>query len=323
MRRRGGPWARGFSVALPVLAVAALNTGNNALYLLLSLAVGTWFAVRVVGRVTLRHLSVTARLPLDVSAGSPAAVTLVVTNTCRWLPATGLLCSLVGLPGQIFIAAVPPRGTVNRVVTTVFPRRGRRALPAVRVEPCVPLPVVAGSRVFPQPGELVVLPRRVPAGIVRLTALGERHLEGNVGRGQRGIEVDHLREFRSGDDRRDIHWKQTARQGRLVVMERRQALPPAGFVVLDRQLPSVADSLWLERFEDLVAEAAAGVRVASRGGRPVGLVVGSWVAAPGRGTAHLRRLLQVLALVRPVGPGEDPLPPRLHGGPVYRLVGQR
>jgi len=323
VRRGRTPLVTGLGVAVPLLAVAALNTGNNALYLLVSLLVGAGVATRAVGRYALQHLDVTTRIAGDASAGSPAAVTLSVTNTSPWLPATGLLCSLVGLPGRVFVSVVPPRRTVTRVLTTAFRRRGRVGMPSVRVEAWVPLPVLAGTRVFPQSGEVVVLPRRVPAGAVRLAALGERHLEGDGGRGQRGLEVDHLREFRPGDDRRDIHWKQTARQGRLVVMERQQAPPPAGYVVLDRQLPRLEDAVWHERFEDLVAEAAAAVRAASRGGRAVGLVVGSWVAAPGRGSAHLRRLLEVLALVRPVGPGEDPLPPRLGGGQVYRLAGGR
>jgi len=50
---------------------------------------------------------------------------------------------------------------------------------------------------------------------------------------------------------------------------------------------------------------------------------GGTVTPPGSGSLHARRLLEQLALVQAVGPGEDPLPGLLSGEPVYRLVEAR
>ena len=136
----------------------------------------------------------------------------------------------------------------------------------------------------------------------------------------RGGDVEQLREFRPGDDRRDIHWKQTARQQRLIVMERRERSVPSSFLVLDRQLPRREDAEQLERFEDLVSEVASSALEQLRHGEPVGLIIGGSVTPPGAGTLHVRKLLERLALVQAVGPGEDPLPPLVAGGPVYRLA---
>ncbi len=311
------------AVFVAVAALAALNTGNNALYLLVSLLLGSWAAARLVARHTLRHLAVTVRVVADVFAGSPATVVLSISNASRWLPANGLICTLVGLPGRVFVPNVAAGQEERVAVTTMFPRRGRHGLPTVRVELLLPLPLEPKGRVFPQGGTVVVLPRQVAAGAVRVATLGERGADAASGRGLRGVEPDHLREFRSGDDRRDIHWKQTARQQRLVVVERQHAPPHASYVALDRQVPRLEDAVWLERFEDLVAEAAAAVRARARAGMPVGLLVGSRAMAPGRGSAHLRRLLHALALVQPVAAGEDPLPAVVDRADVYRLVGAR
>jgi uncharacterized protein (DUF58 family) len=99
-------------------------------------------------------------------------------------------------------------------------------------------------------------------------------------------EVEHLREFHTGDDRRDIHWKQTARQQRPIVMERRERAAPSRYLVLDRQLPRRDDARLLDRFEDLVSEVASAALAQLRHGEPVGLVLGGSVTRPGT-TLHL------------------------------------
>ena len=304
-----------------MVGVAALNTGTNSLYLLFSLALGTVLAGWLVAARTLRHLRVTARCPTDASAGRLTVLLLEVANTSRWLPAPCLICTLEGLPGRTLVPALGRGATLTVALATVFPRRGRASLPPVWVEARLPIPFLHCRALFAQQGEVVVWPRRVSVGAVRLANLSKAEARGTGGRGRRGGEVAHLREFRPGDDRRDIHWKQTARQQWLVVVERQEAPVAADYVVLDRQLPRADEPVWQERFEDLVAKAAAAVCARIRAGMPVGLVLGGSVLPPARGVAHCRRLLRALALVEAVGPGEDPLPAVVRPGQVYRLVG--
>ena len=118
-----------------------------------------------------------------------------------------------------------------------------------------------------------------------------------------------------------MHWKQTARQQRLIVVERRERAMPSRFLVLDRQLPRREDGTLLLRFEDLVSEVATAAVDRLRHGEPVGLVIGGAVTPPQAGKRQARRMLEQLALVQPVGPGDDPLPPEVGGGAVYRLAG--
>jgi uncharacterized protein (DUF58 family) len=306
----------------PIVGVAALNTGNNSLYLLLALGLGAFAAAGIVSRHVLGHIRVAARCPGEVFAGGPAAVILRIANDSRWLPAQAVVCRLAGLPGRVLVPRVPRRGEVTCILTTVFPKRGRHKLPDVQVEVRLPLPFFVKRKRDVQGADVLVFPCRVPAGAIRLASVTQRAVDGGGGRGRRGVEVDHLREFRAGDDRRDIHWKQTARQQRLIVMERREQPLPSGFLVLDRQLPSAVDPVWERRFEDLICEVAAAARARIRTGGLVGLVIGGAVTAPGSGADHARRLLEQLALVKAVGPGEDPLPSSLRSGTVYRLAGR-
>jgi len=311
-------WA--FLAAVPVLGIAALNTGNNALYLLLALVLGAFVASGYFSRHTLRHLRVRLSVPGEMFAGAPVALRLAISNESRWLPAAGVVCRLAGLPGALVAPVVPPSGTATATLTTVFPRRGRVSLPAVKVEVRLPLAFFVKAVRWPQDGEALVFPRRVRAGAARWSAL-RRNEETVLGlRDRRGAEVQHLREFRAGDDRRDIHWKQTARQQRIIVMERRERLHGSRYLVLDREVSRPDDPLVRQRFDDLVSEVASAALDRLHRGDAVGLVLGSAVTPPGAGTAHVRRVLELLALVEAVAPGGDPLPPVLVAGSVYRLV---
>lgn len=309
-----------FLVAMPLLGLAALNTGNNALYLLVSLILGAFAASGVLSRHSLRTLRVELLPAGEVFAGTPVRLRLRVENRSAWLPASGVMCRLVGMPGRVLVPLVPPRGECTTTLTTMFGRRGLHRLPAVQVEVRLPLGFFVKTVRWPQELELLVYPRRVARGLARWLSLGDREEHRRRGGRGRGGDVDQLREFRTGDDRRDIHWKQTARQQRLIVVERRERRRPSRYLVLDRQLPRRDDALLAERFEGLVCEIASAALADLQRGYQVGLVVGSRVTVPAAGPTQSRRLLGQLALVKAVGPGEDPLPPAIAGEDVYRLV---
>jgi uncharacterized protein (DUF58 family) len=312
-----------FLLVVPVIGVAALNTGNNALYVLLSISLGAFVASGYLSRHTLRHLSATVRPPAEAFCGAPVRLEVTVANGSRWLPAFGVACRLVGLPGVAPVPTVPPGGRVTVPLVTAFRRRGRHRLPAPRLEVRLPLPFFVKATRLDQAGEALVFPRRVVAGAARWARLSRREEITLGGPVRRRGEVEQLREFRAGDDQRDIHWKQTARQQRPIVMERRERAAASRFLVLDRELPRRDDARLLERFEDLVSEVASAALAQLRRGQPVGLVLGGSVTRPGTGAGHARLLLERLALVEPVGPGEDPLPPAVGAGPAYRLVETR
>lgn len=313
-----------FLAVTPVLGLAALNTGNNALYLLLSLSLGVFVATGALSRHTLSRLTVELRQAPEIFAGSPVFLDATVHNRSGWLPACGVVCRLVGVGNSpVVVPTVPPRTSRACALPARFPRRGRRPLPAVQLEVRLPIPFFVKSVRVPSGGEALIYPRRFPAGVTRLAAAHWRERKTTSGRGLRGAEVEQLREFHAGDDLRDIHWKQTARQQRLIVMERRERSVPSSFLVLDRQLPRRGDETLAERFEDLVSEVASVALARLRRGEAVGLVVGSRVTPPETGSSHARVLLEQLALVEAVGPGEDPLPTRLGAVPAYRLVERR
>lgn len=303
-----------FLVWVAVLGVSALNTGNNALYMLLATSLGAFVASGVLSRHTLGHMRGETVWPSEVWACAATRVQVVVHNTSRWLPAWGVVCRLQGLPGGVVLPPVPPGGKVGVSLLTRCPERGRLPRPELLLEVRLPLGFFVKSLRLPQSGELLVYPRLVAAALPRFSGLPQGKEERGNRRLQRGGEVELLREFRPGDDLRDVHWKQTARQGRVIVMERREQERSLRFLVLDPHVRDPEDPDTRRRFEDLVAEVASVARKLVHAGQAVGLVVGERVLPPAWGPEHLRRILTLLALVQPT-----------HGaaGTVFAIRGQQ
>ena len=128
----------------------------------------------------------------------------------------------------------------------------------------------------------------------------------------RGAEILKLREAVPGDDPRDIHWPQTARQGRPIVKERASELGGEVVVHLDTFRPASAGAAWDAAFEEAVRRATGLVLTMLARGERVGLLCGATFAPPASGPYHRTTLLTALALVEPGA--EAPLPLSLPAG---------
>src|SRR5713226_9158843 len=68
------------------VGVAALNTGNNLLYLLLAMMLSLVVMSGILSEQCLRHLAIYRRPPAHIFANSPATVTLSIANRHPRLP---------------------------------------------------------------------------------------------------------------------------------------------------------------------------------------------------------------------------------------------
>jgi len=286
----------GFILLTLVVAVAATNTGNNGLYILVSLFLGALVVSGIVSRRNVENLSVELHGPPELFAGVPARFTLHVTNHGR-LPRRAILVKISGASAPLLFGRIDPGATASRGVDLVFPRRGLRSLESLLVYSGYPIGLFRKGRVHAVPDEHLVYPSpaRVPA-----VPPDPREAEGGDPRSflkGRGAEIRNLREAGFGDDPRDVHWPQTARQGRFIVKERASEEGRDALVALDVFRPAGAPPSWDAAFERAVSEAAGlALQLLARGNR-TGLLVGDAVVPPGAGPAHRRGLLRALALV--------------------------
>src|SRR4030095_9195911 len=128
-----------FLIIITVVRFAAWNTGNNLLFLVLSLLCSTLFVGWMAARASLRDLTVSARFPDHIFAGEPAPVIVTLRNTKRILPSFSILVEARGPHGDVgkparrqrfqkrllaYFSYVPHHAAAEQRVEQLFPRRG-------------------------------------------------------------------------------------------------------------------------------------------------------------------------------------------------------
>ncbi|TAL11609.1 MAG: DUF58 domain-containing protein [Nitrospirae bacterium] len=282
------------------VGMAALNTGNNLLYLLLAMLLSLIVMSGILSEQCLRHLVIRRVIPDNVFANSPATVTLSIANRHPRLPSFSLR-ALDIIEGQavdrgIHILHLPAGASASSSYPVLFTRRGRHVIEGLRLQTRFPFGLfIKGANLFLS-SEVVVYPeiRPLPDSLVHdLTVLG--HDQAVSKRGP-GSGLYNLREYRHGDDSRTIHWKTTARQSRLIVRETETedlrevtlALPTA---VPEGRAP--------EFFEQAVGLTASLAVFFQQQGFALRLLVGEREIPHGAGETHLHRVLHALALCEP------------------------
>ena len=289
---RDGWWCLGAALAL---GFAAMNTGNNLLYLLASLLLALIVVSGVLSEQSMRRLRLRAVVPEEIHAGRPALLGARVANGKRWLPSYSV--TLRSGARRLYVDRLAAGEEVLLTWESTFPARGRTRLPGVQVTTRFPfgLFVKAGRPLLEE--EVIVFPAVRPVGDAE-----RRRPTGSSGRALhrrgRGHDLYNLREYRTGDDRRLIHWRSTARAGTLIVRELEAETAAATRIVL------VGDGRRdAGRLEAALSEAASlAVRLIAAGAAVE--LAGAGVDVPsGRGRAQQRRLLTALALYDPRGAG--------------------
>jgi uncharacterized protein (DUF58 family) len=297
-----------------VVAFAAWNTGNNLLFLVFSVLSSTLFVALAAGRVALRDLVVTARFPDHIFAGDPAPVIVTVNNTKRLLPSLSVTVEarerdetdkgrgLFRRPRErkralAYFMYLPHRAKVEQRVEQTFASRGRLLVTGFEISTRFPFGFFRlRRRLRARDVEIVVYPK--PEGLgdeLHLLPIDAGQLEAQ--RRGAGHDLHSLREYQPQDDVRHIHWKATARQGRLVVREFTAEDERRVHVVLD---PFVEDGPEaLARFEQTVTRAASLVAHFVEERAEVRLSDGEGESRYGVGRAHLYDCLRRLALVAP------------------------
>jgi uncharacterized protein (DUF58 family) len=309
----------GLLFVLGALAIgfAAINTGNNLLYLLLGAMLGATAVSGWVSEQTIKDVELVRRVPRGVPVGQEVRLHYRVRNHKRRFPVLGLEIREAGLPGVAFVPRLGPGETAEAEASNTFVQRGVYPLGVLTLSTTFPFGFFRKERDIRVEDELVIWPRSDRAVPPPHPGAGRRAATGRTaarGVGPRG-EFRGLREYRWGDDARDIHWRTTARRGQPIVREYEPDASDTLWVCLDVAAPPG------EAAEESVEIAAGLAARASAAGRRHGLSAGEMVVPPASGRAQFERVLEALARVDFDESAELPAPPVDHSACV--LVGTR
>ena len=298
---RLGRWYTALTVGI---GLAAINTGNNLLFLVLGLLLASIVVSGILSEQSLRALRLERRLPSAATVGQPALVGIFVRNQKPRAPSFSLELREKGgdIEGRGFLVVLAAGQSAEIAYRLTPLRRGRHRFAQLEVATKAPFGLFEKSRPIDAPAELIVFPRRVEPLLLisrHLAREGERPQD----RAGQGLEVHSLRDHRTGEDARTIHWKSTARAGKLIGVDREQEQRKRVCVVLDHRTLSGA------ALDASVEQAAALVERELDSGSEVGLALCGSGLPPGSGEVHLHRALTLLALVEPAPRGPAPAPP--------------
>ena len=296
---------------------AAINTGNNLLYLLLGWLLSFIIASGILSEMTLKKLIVTRRPPPRIHAGEPFLMEVVIHNAkpkraSFSIEVEDLLtptpnASPVPIDKRCYFLKIPASKTQRTSYRHTFGRRGAYTLTGYRLATKFPFALFRKSRDVDSPLEVLVYPMRVP--VPRPPARTQTRGDATANRlGRRG-EFFGLREHRAGDDRRDVHWKSSARSGRLLIREYEDELARRVVIGVDNALPDdVRDAITdgaltptaeaqINAVERAISVAASLAAVYLEVGWTVELVARELHVAAGIGRAHEARIARALALL--------------------------
>lgn len=309
-------WEGGAYLAvIAVIAVAALNTGNNLLYIVLSCLLAGILVSGVLSRFMLAGLELALVLPEHVFAGQPAVARLRLANLKRYFASFSLTLSAQTpsrrkrvKPGQalepailnetLYIPYIPPHSSVSQSVELTFPRRGRYSQEGLRVSTMFPFSFLRKAHTVPSRQEALVLPKVDPTEEFYeiLPLLGsevESYLKG------RGHDLYAIRDYQQTDTARHVDWKATAKARQLKVREFASEDERRLGLVFDRRLPN-ARAETLEQFEKAVAFCACLAWHFYEIGAMMRFVTDGFETSMSPAAEIIYPILEKLALVEPV-----------------------
>jgi uncharacterized protein (DUF58 family) len=289
-----------------MVAIASTNTGNNALYAVLAVMFAVLILSGLLSRQNVRGLAVELTAPAEVFANRPFEVGFNLASRGWLLPRWFLLLRLAREAKPRLIPYLPRRGRSSGRIETMVPRRGPFRLPYAHVSSLFPFGFFRKGVRYRSDLAVLVFPEIFPAAASRsdeAEAMGEDASR----RPGWGHALFSLRAFRRGDDPRGIHWKQTARTGEIVYMEREAEQVRRLSILFDNGVGELADAARRDRFERLVSEAATAAVDHLARGYEVELVTRDRVL--GFAAGHRQRLaaLELLATIEPLPRRRDPL----------------
>lgn len=251
-----------------VLAVAAINTGNNAIYIAVTLMLGCLLLSGMASKGGLKHLSIEIDGLDDVWAGRPADGSLRIRNGSRIWNVRDVVLVSDAFVAPVLVPIVTRRSEITVTSAFAFPRRGLAHVSAIDSYTRYPFGFVLKKRRLRVGSEVIVFPRILSDEAVHdrfRTITGEDTAAGRPGAGS---EIHSFREFVRGDSLRQVHWKKSASLGRWIIKQPEADAARSLHVVVDPYKPrSVSE----DAFEEMISEAATVIYQAARLGMDVTL----------------------------------------------------
>jgi uncharacterized protein (DUF58 family) len=324
-----------------IITVAALNTGNNLLFMIVACLLAAILVSGLMSQLVLSGLELEVDLPEHVFAEQPAVLGLTLRNLKWVFPSFSISVAdhasksrrtqgteRAGVRAEpdkpttyrilarpLFIPYLRRRSLVRTQVDVALPHRGRYAQDGFRIGTRFPFGLLGKLRPLPLYREIVVLPSIQPTDeFYEILPLISGEVE-SLHRG-RGHDLYAIRDYRYTDTARHVDWKATAKVQQLKVREFAREDERRVILVFDAQLPAINDYQTLARFERGVTFCACLAWHFCEIDAQMRFVSETLETPMASASEIIYRVLENLALVQPSF-GPDPATPLPPGGGVF------
>lgn len=311
-----------------LLSLAAINTGNNLLFLILATLLAAIVTSGSFARASLKSLSVAVDVPENVFVGEHVSIKVSLRNSKRIFPSFSVSVEDTGgrlppgKPGGLKLLAFrrshrqqpghhPDKSILRHaayfpvllpgekrsvLVNQSFPSRGRYALEGFRLSTRFPFGFFQRGERVRATGDVLVYPRiQEVSSYFHLLPFLPGHLEGrHVGLGE---SLYALRKYRDGESARRVDWKATAKTGELMAREYAREEESRLCLILDNWIRRPAGDDCALQFEKAVSLAASLAAHFTEEGAELEYLTPEEYVARGIGREHLYRILRSLAVI--------------------------
>jgi uncharacterized protein (DUF58 family) len=255
----------------------------------------------------------------EIVATRPSLLKIRLVNELRAGTAQALFFLHESLPGPLWIDPLKAGESREVVVEAVFARRGVFREADAGLLSRFPIGLFRKYRRATVASDIVVFPVPEASAVADVPPEDARGGRPHPHRRGSGAEIRTLRDFVSGDDPRDLHWKQSARMRRWIVREREAERDRAVFLVVDNALENPADPMALALFENAISRCAGQALMLLSRGAEVGFASRAVKVPPHAGRRQRIPILEALARLEPIRREGAPGFPRMRRGD-HRLV---
>jgi len=199
------------------IGFAALNTGNNLLYLTFGMMLSLIAVSGILSMLNLRKLDVSYTPKQNVFSYIPTSFKFTLSNKKKLIPSYSITIQ-VGVE-RAYVTYSPPGTTKTMNIRCFFNKRGMNKLPEVIISTRFPFGFFKKwFSVDFEKTDILVLPKieKIP-----LESFEFKHSFGEIQSQRSGLGDDlrYLKPFQEGDNPRLIHWKSSAKVGELIIRE--------------------------------------------------------------------------------------------------------
>ena len=241
----------------------------------------------IFGKSNLSKISFTVDIPQEIYAGTPVPLKITLTNNRKFLPAF-----LIRLKTDTFEAFFPftsTRSSLSLYTDISFETRGPHTIDNIRINSVFPFNFFTRFKDIHHTYNCIVFP------VLKACDLSSLYEKDKKRRGEkisdkRGYESEivSIREYMRGDPLKYIHWKATAKTGRLKTKELSSLAHRP--VIIDFEKVSIAN------VEERISSVAYAIVQFTKKNIPVGLKINSNLYLPDVSSAHKINMLRELAL---------------------------